>query len=530
MNTPSPPRTQIKAGLSVKEFWFSDYMIIGYIALLNLIMHLLAIKGFGYFRDEFYYIACSEHLAFGYVDQPPLSIFLLKAIRLILGDSLVALRIFPVFGHTVFIFLTGVMAKKLGGGKFALLLAAVAAFAPLGNYFMFTFYSMNFWDILIWQVCILLVLHIIKSDNTKYWLLFGIVAGIGLQNKISVLFLLFGIGAGVILTKKRICLKDKYFWIGFSIAGLLFLPYVLWNAMHDWATLEFMQNARAYKMTTVSPLEFFSGQVLYNNPATLLIWLLGLWFFLFHEKGKEFRMFGWMFLAIYVVFTIQSAKDYYLAAAYPILFAGGAVLLELWLKKKLVIWIRPVLIFSLFFSTLLLCPLTLPIISVEDTIIHLQRIGISGTAGERHELGALPQHFADMHGWEEMVATVAQVYNKLTPEEQAICGIYVRNYGEAGAIDFFGKKYGLPNATCPHNNYWLWGPTEFSGDVMIIFGFSRDVQRNLEDLQQYFESVEYGATFTCDYCMPYENNRPMFICRNMKISPQEIWDQEKNYN
>ena len=135
-----------------------------------------------------------------------------------------------------------------------------------------------------------------------------------------------------------------------------------------------------------------------------------------------------------------------------------------------------------------------------------------------------------MHGWEKMVATVAQVYKKLTPEEQAKCGIYVRNYGEAGAIDLFGKKYGLPNATCPHNNYWIWGHSKFLGEVMIIFGFSRDVQCNLDDLNQYFESVEYGATFTCDYCMPYENKRPMFICRNMKISPQEIWEQEKNYN
>jgi hypothetical protein len=506
-------------------------MIIGSIALLNLVLHLIAIKGYGYFRDELYYIACSDHLAFGYVDQPPLSIIVIKAIRFLFGDSLIALRILPVLSGAVLIFLTGLMARKLGGRTFPLLLASAAAFAPIGNYFFFSIYSMNFLDIIFWQACILIVIHIIKTDNPKYWLLFGLVAGLGLQNKISVLFLIFGLCVGILLTNQRKHLKSPHFWIGMILAGLLFLPYVIWNIVNDWPMLEFIHNARTYKMSDVSPLSFFVGQFLYNNPVTFIVWLAGLAYFLFSKGGKTYRIFGWMFVSIYILFTIQEAKDYYLAAGYPILFAGGAVQFEAWLRKGSLRWLKPILIVLIIISTLFFIPYTLAILPVEDTIAHIRRIGIEPNPGERHEMGALPQHFADMHGWEEIATTMADVYHTLTPEEQSQCIIYVRNYGEAGAIDFFGEKYGLPKATCAHNNYWFWGPpADRTGDVMIVFGASRDIQTSYEDLLQHFETVEHAATTECQYCMPYENNRPIFICRNMHSSIQEIWEEEKHFN
>lgn len=521
---------QSKITFLSKNFWLSDYAIISYIALLNLFLHLLAIHGFGFFRDEFYYIACSDHLDFGYVDQPPLSILLLKFIRLTLGDSLAAIRILPVLSGAFIVFFTGLIARELGGKKFALILASAAAFAPIGNFFTFNIYSMNFLDFLFWQVAIYLVIKIIKTNNQKYWLMFGLTAGFGLQNKISVLFLCFGIVVGILLTKERKHLKSKYLWLGMVTAGLLFLPYILWNMTHDWATLEFMHNAKTLKMADVSPLGFLTGQILYNNPATLIVWLVGLCYFFFHKEGKKFRLFGWMFLSIYILFTIQEAKDYYLAPAYPILFAGGAVQFESWLRKKSLRWLKPVLVISILIPTLTLCPITLPILPVEKTVSLIQSMGIEHNASERHEMGVLPQHYADMHGWEDMVTTVANVYQSLTAEEQSQCVIYVRNYGEAGAIDFFGKKYNLPKATCPHNNYWFWGtPADKTGDVAIIFGVSRNLQRNYEDLNPYFNEVRHAATFQCKYCMPYENNRPIFICLGFKSTLKEIWQSEKHY-
>lgn len=527
---PSSEEKSFKDTLFSKKFWLSDYTIIGIIALFSLIMHLAAIDGFGYFRDELYYIACSDHLDFGYVDQPPLSILLLKLMRLIFGDSLLAIRILPVLGGALLVFLTGLIAREIGGKKYAVLLASLAAFAPIGNFFFFNIYSMNFLDVLFWQGCIFIVIRIIKTNNPKYWLVFGLIAGLGLQNKISVLFLCLGVFAGVLLTRERKYFASKYFWMGAAIALLLFLPYIVWNMAHDWPTLEFIRNAKIQKMADVTPLGFLTGQILYNQ-ATLIVWLAGLWYFFFHREGRRYRLFGWMFISIYLLFTIQEAKDYYLAPAFPILFAGGAVQWEAWLKKKRWQWPKPVLVISILIPTLILCPVCLPILSTEKTISLIRSIGLEQNAGERHEMGVLPQHFADMHGWEDMAATVARVYHSLTPEEQNKCVIYVRNYGEAGAIDFFGKQYNLPKATCAHNNYWLWGPPkDKSGEVIIIFGTSRDVQRSFEDLRPHFEEVEHAATFRCKYCMPYENNRPIFIGRKMKVSIQEIWQHEKSFN
>jgi hypothetical protein len=506
-----------------KKIWSSDYVVIGFFSLFALVLHLVAIEGFGYFRDELYYISCSEHLAFGYVDQPPLSILLLKLIRLVLGDSVLAIRLLPAIASGLFVFLTGMMAKELGGKRFAVILAPVTALAPIGNFFIYSVYSMNFLDHLFWSACILTVLRIIKTGEAKYWLFFGLIAGLGLQNKISILFLCFGIAVGILLTKERKYLKSKYLWLGAGLAGLLFLPYILWNMSHDWATLEFMQNARTMKMTAVSALEFLKEQVLYNNYASLFIWLAGLGFFFFHKEGKKYRLFGWMYLSIYLLFTIQQAKAYYLAPVYPILFAGGAVLIESWLDRKYWKVLRPVLVIAIIVPTLLFCPAALPILPQETTIQWLQKLGIDAKSGENHEIGALPQHFADMHGWEEMTLKVANAYDSLTDEEKKECVLFATNYGVTGALNFMGKKYGLPPAFSGHNNHYFWPPDDYTGNVVIIVGISKQELGNI-----FNDIIETDRTFS-KYAMPYENNKPILICRRIKLPLKELWPRLKHF-
>jgi hypothetical protein len=505
-------------------------MLMIYFALLYLGLLLVALPNYGIFRDELYYIACSENLSFGYVDHPPLAMFLLKLIRLTLGESLLAIRLLPALAGALFVFMTGIITRELGGKKFSLLLATAAAFAPIGNFVIFHFYSMNFLDLLFWQIIVFCVIRVIKTEDPRYWLIFGLAAGLGLQNKISVLFLGFGLLVGLFLTKERKQLARKEFWIGGLTAGLLFLPYILWNITHGWAHLEFIRNAKAYKMAAVSPLQFLVQQLLYNNPATLLIWLAGLGYFFFHKDGRKYRVFGWMFLSLWILYTLQQAKVYYLAGGYPILFSGGAVLISGWIAKKGWTWLKPLILTAILVPTFIYAPLTLPILPVEKIVSYQRTLGFEPLTNENHDVGPLSQHYADMFGWEKMVATVAEVYRKLTPEEQTKCYIYVRNYGEAGAIDFFGGRYGLPKAACSHNSYWLWGPGESTGEVGIIFGVGHNVQTSLDDLAGHFEEVELGAVFSCAYCMPYENNRPIFICRGMKGSLQEIWAGEKHYN
>jgi hypothetical protein len=455
---------------------------------------------------------------------------MLKGIRSILGSSRFALRIVPAIGGVLWILGTAWIVRLMGGKRWAMILASTAAFASTGNFFQFHYYSMNFWDLLLWQACFIILLHIIKTQNARLWLLFGIVAGVGLENKISILFLLFGLGIGLLLTKERKQLKSLYFWGGMGLAVLLFLPYILWNLTHDWATLEFMHNARTYKNAPVTPVGFFLGQVLYNHPVTLLIWAVGLASLFFTERLRPFRLFGWLFLSIYILFTIQQAKDYYLAAAYPILFAAGGIQWEHWLKGATGKWLRPVLAGLIVFSGLALCPITLPILPVQTTARLAQSIGVAQHTSERHEMGQLPQHFADMFGWEGWAEKMAVAWNTLDPAEKEDCVIYVLNYGEAGAIDFFGPEYGLPNAFCTHNNYWYWGPPEWNGTVALIPGISHDRVESQTDLEAHFQSVEYAATTSNPWSMPYENGRHIFVCRHFLGDFSEVWNQDRNMN
>jgi hypothetical protein len=224
-----------------------------------------------------------------------------------------------------------------------------------------------------------------------------------------------------------------------------------------------------------------------------------------------------------------NAKVNYLAPVYPMMLAGGAVFLGRVIHARSWNWLRPVVVGVVLAGGVIVTPFTIPLLPVENFIAYQKSLGVTPKAQERSSLGVLPQHYADMFGWEEMVATIANAYNKLTPEEQAKCVIYVRNYGEAGAIDFFGKKYGLPPAACAHNNYWLWGPGTRTGEVAIIIGHSNDMQENLNDLKSFYREVEYAGSTKCDYCMPYENGRFLFLCRGMNTTFQLLWSHERFY-
>ena len=506
-------------------------VIIAGLALFKLFLILVFAGNYGYFRDELYYLACSDHLALGYVDQPPLSLFLLAFSRMLFGDSLIALRLLPAIVGAVTVFLAGLMARKLGAGRFGQFLAALSVLTAPVLLGQSRYFSMNVFDILFWTVATYLLIVIIKENKPRLWLVFGVVAGFGLLNKYSLGFLIIGMAAGLILTRERKHLQSRWLWIGGLIAGFIFMPHVAWEFEHGFPSLEFMRNASLYKNVPLSPIGFLGGQFMEIGLANAIIWLLGLAYFFFHKKGTKFRALGWMYVVIFGVMMATRAKVYYLSPVYPLLLAGGSV----WMEKisYLSAWklLRPTITGLVAFFGILAAPFAVPLLPVEAFIRYQDFLGLTPPQEERHDMGALPQHYADMFGWEGMVETVAKVYRSLPPEDQDGCLIYVRNYGQAGAIDFLGKYYGLPKASCGHNNYWLWGPPEWDGEVAIVFGSSRDVQESLEDLAPHYEEVEHAATFLCNYCMPYENNRPIFICRGFKHidSLDAVWQEEKHF-
>jgi 4-amino-4-deoxy-L-arabinose transferase-like glycosyltransferase len=496
------------------------------LALARLVIHLLAneFTAYGYFRDELYYIACSNHLDIGYVDQPPFSIYVLAVNRLLFGDSIVALRLVPALLHAVTVFLTGLMARELGGGRFAQVLAAVAAIVSPIYLGMNGVYSMNCIDIVLWTAAAYTLLRLIKTEQPRYWIVLGVVLGIGLLNKISVLWLGAGIAVGLALTPERRWFKTQWPWIAGGIALLMFLPYIIWNLQHDFAHLEFIRKASGEKYSSLSPLTFIVGQILLQNPLSLPIWVAGLWFLLFNRDGKAFRSLGIIYVVSFLVLILNGhSKAEYLSPAYAMLFAGGGVVMERFIAQRGWSWLRPAYFAVLLLTGCALAPMAMTVLPVETFIRYQASLGIAPSTAEAKQLAELPQFYADMFGWEEKAAAVARVFNTLTPEEKAKCAIRANNYGRCAAIDFFGAKYGLPKSIGTHNSYWIWGPRQYTGEIVIILG------GNPEDHMKSFEEVTVADTASCTYCMPYENHLTISVCRKLKIPLNEAWARGKHY-
>jgi 4-amino-4-deoxy-L-arabinose transferase-like glycosyltransferase len=446
--------------------------------------------------------------------------------RHLLGDSVVAIRVFPALAGAATVCLGGWMARELGGGRFAQALAMVAIIvAPLylgaGGY-----YSMNGFDVLFWAIAACVLIRILKADRSRLWPLLGLVLGLGLLNKISVLWLGLGLVAGILLTPERRILLTRGPWLAGVLSFSIFLPHLLWQVRHGWPTLEFIGNATTQKMTAIAPVDFLVAQVLTMHPLNLPIWLAGLAWLLVMKDGRRFRILGIIYLTVFLLLVVNRAsRPGYLGPAYTMLFGAGGVAVEGWIRgvrpRRLV---QGAALALLAAGGAVLAPFALPVLPVETQIRYARFMGIGPSTDERKKIGALPQHYADMFGWDELVATLRGVYDALPPDDRAVAGIFVFNYGEAGAIDLLGRRHGLPLATSGHNNYWLWGPRGYSGQVMIVVGGSA------EDHLGVFERVERAGTTDCEYCMPYEDDQPIFVCRGLRIPLDEIWPRLKHYD
>jgi hypothetical protein len=495
------------------------------VCLLKLLLHGLCLTDYGHFRDELYYIASTYHIDFGYVEHPPLFIWLLKVWTLLFGESIAAIRSLSVLAGTALMLTTGFLARAMGGRIFSQVLAALAlAIAPV---LLATqhFYSMNVFDQLFWGLGALALIPIVRGGERRDWILLGVVLGLGLMNKISVLFLGAGIGVALLLSSQRRALVTPWPWVAAGIALVMFLPYIIWQAARGFPLLEFMRNATEQKMTNPPAGEFLMQQVLNMGFLNFPIYLAGLIGVFAAKDLKPWRFFVVVFLAVVVILIGSgSNKAYYLAPAYPFLLVPGALVVERLLSRPL--WKKVGVVYAtlMVVAGVLSAPMAIPLLPVEKFISYQQSLGLELKAEERNTLGPLPQHFADMFGWEEYVAEISRQFHALPKEDQARCGIFVRNYGEAGAIDVLGKKYGLPRAVSGHNTYWFWGPGTYDGSVMIMVG------GRIEDEAPSFESmVRIGTTPDSKYSMPYERNRPIYLCRNIKIPLEQAWKRSKMF-
>lgn len=498
-------------------------LVLWLLVAATFLLYLLTIEGYGVFRDELYYLACGRHPSWGYVDHPPMIGWISALVRATLGDSLVAIRLLPALAAAATVWITVRMARELGGGTYAQALAGVAtALAPV-YLALFSFLSMNAFDVVFWALGWWLLIRILHGGDPRLWLVFGAVAGLGLLNKISVLFLGFGVAVGLVLAGRWEVFRSRWFYLGGAVAGLLFLPHVLWQAAHGWPTREFIANARELKMAALSPAGFLSEQVLLAGPLALPLWLAGAVFLLASPNARPVRPLGWAFVAVLGVMIATHAKPYYLGPAFTIFFAAGGVAiagLQVFRRSPV---LRAAALVVLTAGSLAAAPLAKPLLPVESYVRYAETLGLQASSGERHELGRLPQLFADMHGWRELAVTVAGVYRSLPSTDAARACVFGGNYGEAGAIDFFGPAYGLPPAISGHNSYFLWGPGDCTGEVVLVIGGDRD------DLEGLFAGVELGAIHTCTDCMPYENDLPVWIARGIRRPLAEVWPELKRY-
>ncbi len=421
-------------------------------AALALAVHVLVnlAGGYGFFRDELYFIACSEHLSAGYVDHPPLSVLLLKMSRLLFGSSLFAVRLPVALAAAGAVALTGLIARELGGGRRAVFFACLAALVSPVHLGISNIFSMNAFDILLWVAAVYVLLRLIKTGQPADWILLGVLLGLGLLNKTSVLWLGAGIGVAMLLIAPlRRQLRTIWPYTAAAIALLLFSPFIIWNAVYGFPHLEFMRNA-LIKYQSQTPASFLTGVFMAHHPLAAPLWLGGLLFLLLGRAEDEPRRH--QMRALFIIFTTVLAilllnyhsKPEYLTPAMTLVFAGGGLAIERVLSGRWGRRLAVVYAVVLILTGVVVAPMALPILPVDSYIAYSRALGMAPSTAEGHKLADLPQFYADMFGWEQKARDVAQVFNSLPDSDRAKCAIYGQNYGQCGAIDYFGARLGLP--------------------------------------------------------------------------------------
>jgi hypothetical protein len=502
----------------------SGMVVVILIALAELALHWVFNNRYGYFRDEFNYMDCGNHLAWGYVDHPPFIPLIAKISRVMFGDSLRSIRLIPALSTSVLVIVSAQVARELGGRRFAIVLCALAvAICPfyLSDGSLLTTNSL---EPLLWMGCVYFAILAIKRNDPRYWLWFGVVAGIGMEEKYSIAMLGFAIVVGLLLTEQRRVFADKWIWLGGLAAFLIFLPNLLWNVAHHWPFLELMRNIKTvHRDVELSPLQFLFQQILLIHPFTAPIWITGLVVLVFSPRLKAYRAIGFSYLVMLTLFIVLKGKNYYLAPIYPVLLAAGAIEVENGIQRARQNWLKPVIVVLLLVAGAWSIPWVVPIVPIDIFIAYMNKTPLKAPRTEySHMRASLPQNYADQFGWEEIVATTAQAWSRLAPAERQDCGIFAQNFGQAGAIDFFGPRYGLPAALSGHQTYFLWGPRNYSGNCLIVLDDTR------ESLEQKFEDVEYVGT--ADNPNALERQIDVYICRRAKFgSLAKLWPELKKW-
>ncbi|MCP5042324.1 MAG: glycosyltransferase family 39 protein [bacterium] len=489
----------------------------------------------GLFIDEAYYLACTERLALGYVDHPPLSIYLLALVRALAGDALPVVRFVPALVGAACVLMAGTLARRLGAGAWGQGIAGLAvATAPVFQ-ILFGFYSMNAFSILFWCGAFLLLIEIEQRKDPRLWLAFGALTGVALQNKHTILLLAVGLGVGMVLTRARRHLASPWLWAGLGLAGLIIAPNVVWQAQHDWASLEFYRQADALKNVATPPLDVVAQQILGVNPVALPLWLSGLGFLLLAPRGAQYRHLGILYLVLLAMMVLGAkSRPDRIAAVYPLLFAAGGAWLDPATERAGFAWVRIALPAAMIAVGVAFVPLSVPVLSPETAARYAEWLGVVPQieAGEGKR-SPLPQWLADRYEWDRLVDDVAAVVAQLSAEERSRSVIFGSGYGQAAFVERLGGDRELPAVYSGHNSYFFWGPPPEPVAAVVMIGFGDQTSGGQAvpeaGLREIFGRIELAKLHRCRFCMSWRDEMPIWIARDPKRPVSEVWDRVRSF-
>jgi 4-amino-4-deoxy-L-arabinose transferase-like glycosyltransferase len=475
------------------------------LAGVKLAVHLALAGRYGWHRDELYYAATGRHLALGYPDFPPVTPLLARVSEALFGESLAGFRVLPALAGAVMVVLAGLLARELGGGPAAQVLAGLATLCSpmlLGANAMFQTVS---FDQLAWVVVLLLFARLLRTGDPRWWLAVGLGVGAGLETKFTMLTLALGVAVGVLATPARRDLATPRPWLGAGVALVLLAPNLAWQVGNGWPTLEFLHHQTAEVAAEESPLTFLGDTLLLVGPLALPLCLGGWWVL---WSRARFRALAWASLVPPAVVLATQAKAYYVGPLYPLLLAAGSVGVEA-LARRGRPRLLPAAAAALVVGGLVAAPIALP-------VLPTARMVDLGLAGVRED-------WAEMLGWPELAATVAAAWDRLPPAQRAGAAVVAANYGEAGAIDQYGPRLGLPPATSGHNGYWYWAGDGRPGAPLVVVGIP------VERLGGLCAGARQVATLDNPWRVANEERgRPVVTCRAARV-PLRSWPPLRHF-
>lgn len=493
-----------------------DLAVLVALALVRLIFHVATNGAYGFHRDELAVLDDARHLDWGYVAYPPFTPFIGRIGLELFGLSMTGIRMFGALSQCTIMVLTGLMARQFGAGRLFQVIAAIAAaIAPMSMIMTSLFQYVTF-DALWWVTVAFLVVKVARSDDPRWWVAIGAAIGLGMMTKYTMAFWVAGLVVGVLLTPLRRHLRSGWLWAGVAVSLLVFLPNLLWQIRHDFISLQFLGAIHA-RDVAIGRTEGFIVQQAYVSASavTLPLWLAGLWFCFFDAGGRRFRVLGWMWATSFLLMLLAEGRFYYLAPAFPMLFAGGSVMFERWLTRLRSVTRRAILGLAwvlLVIGAVTSSILMLPLAPVNSPIWNV--------TSEVHD------NFREQLGWEEFTAEVARIYHALPEEDRARAGIFTGNYGEAGAINLLGSEHGLPTAISGVNSYWYRGYGDPPPEIVIVAGVESS------ELEGRFRECVVAGRNGNRFGVLNEESRDhpdILLCRDPLFEWADIWPQARGF-